>query len=180
MVDFKDTISAPCLAGDFNQAIFDWEKQGGGPINSNASDAFSACIDACQLLDLGLNGHPFTYQHGDLKERLDMVLCSSSWQDMFPQSSVTHLSPSSSDHWGLWLRMCPGNASNIRHYFKFLSPWIEHDGFEQQVLASWIHSDSWNDNIARVTSNLKAWNSQVFGNIFQKKTKIDQEARRYK
>lgn len=72
---FNNLIAAPwCLAGDFNQALFDWEKQGGGHINTSASLAFSSCIDECHLMDLAFNGQPFTYQHGELRERLDRVL----------------------------------------------------------------------------------------------------------
>lgn len=47
LIDFNTSIFGPwCLAGDFNQAIFDWEKQGGGPINAAARDAFKECIDS--------------------------------------------------------------------------------------------------------------------------------------
>lgn len=38
--------------------------------------------------------------------------------------------------------------------------------------SSWIPSDSWNENIDRVTTNLKSWNKHVFGNIFQKKQRL--------
>lgn len=61
LVDFHASILGPwCLAGDFNQVVYDWENQGGGPINAPARDAFSSCINSCHLLDLGFKGHPFT------------------------------------------------------------------------------------------------------------------------
>lgn len=68
--------------------------------------------------------------------------------------------------------MKPVNSSMRRNYFKFLSPWLDHDGFGQQVSSSWVTSDTWTENIARVTSNLKSWNKEVFGNIFQKKQRL--------
>lgn len=81
LLDFHSSINAPwCVGvGDFNQVLFDWEKQGGGSVNAAARDAFAACLDSCHLLDLGFNGHPFTWKHGDLQECLDRILCSSSW-----------------------------------------------------------------------------------------------------
>lgn len=65
--------------------------------------------------------------------------------------------------------MCPNDLSIRRKYFKFLSSWIDHEDFEQQVKAAWINSDDWNSNISRMTCNLKSWNKSVFGNIFKRK-----------
>lgn len=149
--------------------IIDWEKQGDGPINSTASLAFASCMDDCHLLDLGFKGRSFTYQHGNLRERLDRALCNLAWQNYFLDCTITHLPLSSSNHCGLWIRMEPRNTPNSRNCFKFLSSWLDHEDFEQQVKSSWVPSDNWNDNISRVTSNLKIWNKYVFGNIFQRK-----------
>lgn len=103
-------------------------------------------------------------------ERLDRVLSSPSWQTMFPTSSVTHLPLLSSDHCGLWLRLQSGSSNpSYNSYFKFLSPWLDHPDFVDQVRHSWIPSDNWNHNIDRLTNSLKAWNKNVFGNIFQRK-----------
>ncbi|WJX18123.1 hypothetical protein P8452_07957 [Trifolium repens] len=90
-------------AGDFNQVLFDHEKQGGGSVNSNGRSAFQECIDTCQLLDLGFQGQPFTWRRGPVKERLDRVLGNADWQNLFPNSNITHLPINSSDHSGLWL-----------------------------------------------------------------------------
>lgn len=91
---------------------------------------------------------------------------------MFPNSTVTHLPISSSDHCGLWLRLSLVFVNQSRNYFKFLSPWIEHEDFENQVSTSWVPSDDWNVNISRMTTNLKHWNKHVFGNIFKRKERI--------
>jgi hypothetical protein len=170
---FKTTISGPwCVAGDFNQVLFDHEKQGGGSVNSNGRSAFQECIDTCQLLDLGFQGQPFTWRRGPVKERLDRVLGNADWQNLFPNSNITHLPINSSDHSGLWLRLGSNNNTNRRNYFKFLGSWLEHPDFEQQVIHSWSNSDNWQGNVSRLTDNLKSWNKNTFGNIFRKKHRI--------
>jgi hypothetical protein len=170
--DFNRTINGPwCIAGDFNHALYEHEKQGGGPINQVGSSDFSTCIHSCQLLDLGFKGQPFTWFKGALKERLDRILCNAAWHAKFPRGSNTHLPMPSSDHVALWLRMKEGRTSR-RNYFKFLTPWLEHDDFVNQIRNSWILSDNWSPNIQRVTNNLKDWNHNLFGNIFKRKRRV--------
>lgn len=168
----RETIDGSwCLAGDFNQVLYDYEKEGGVPLGSSAAASFADCINTCQLLDLGFKGQQFTWKRGDLKERLDRVLCTTDWQAMYPNCSVTHLPLVGSDHYGLWLRTLTRRVPN-GSYFKFLAPWIDHPNFVNQVSSSWIESDSWDSNIQRLTSNLREWNRDVFGHIFRKKHRI--------
>lgn len=118
------------LADDLNQVLFDHEKQGGAPVNMVVSFAFSQCINASQLVDLGLSGQPFTWCRGELNERLDKVLGNSAWQSVFSNSSVTHLHLPSSYHCGLWVRVSKTRLPACNnHYFKFLSAWLDHEDF---------------------------------------------------
>lgn len=145
----------------------------GAPINSAASAAFTNCINGCHLLDLGYKGAPYTWIRGDLKERLDRVLCTLEWQDLFPNSSVTHLPLMSSDHCGLWLRLANRrDGQRGGFYFKFLTPWLDHPDFNVQVRSSWVESDNWLGNMQRLTDNLRDWNHNVYGNIFKRKHQI--------
>lgn len=59
-----------------------------------------------------------------------------------------------------------------RNYFKFLGAWLDHADFDSIVQHSWCSSSTWNDNINRLTSNLKSWNKDTFGNIFKRKHRI--------
>ncbi|KAJ1384663.1 Endonuclease/exonuclease/phosphatase superfamily [Sesbania bispinosa] len=60
----------------------------------------------------------------------------------------------------------PRNQNAPKGNFKFLSPWLDHPEFPDQVKSSWIASDSWTTNIDRFSDNISAWNKNVFGNIF--------------
>lgn len=121
---------------------------------------------------MGYSGSPFTWSRGELRQRLDRVLCNSAWQDRFPTSSITHVPLSTSDHSGLWFKIADGSNRPRRNYFKFLGALLDHNDFENQVTHSWCESSCWNENLDRLTSNLKSWNKETFGNIFRRKHRI--------
>lgn len=174
LVAFHSSISSPwCLAGDFNSILFEHEKRGGAPFNHQSCQPFQDFISSCNLLDLGFKGPPFTWKRGDLCQRLDRGLSNMAWRDLYPSSQLIHLPIPSSDHCALWLRVQPSQQRARGHsYFKFLSPWIDHPGFKDQVILSWKLSDQWPENIKRLSSNLKEWNANVFGNIFKRKRRL--------
>lgn len=135
-----------------------------------SKNTFAGCILDCNLLDLGFSGPPFTWKSGQLLERLDRVLCNPAWQNLFPETSITHLPLPTSDHCGLWLR--PIRSDRRQGYFKFLGPWLDHPTFKTEVANSWHSTDSWCTNLIRTTYNLSLWNKEVFGNIFRRKHRI--------
>ncbi|XP_057452371.1 uncharacterized protein LOC130744196 [Lotus japonicus] len=107
---YKNQLQGPwCAAGDFNSISCESEKQGGSPANRAAINRFKDCLDYCELADLGAKGPPFTWQRGELLERLDRVVANPLWRSIFSSASVTNLTLPPSDHCGLWLRM---NLSN--------------------------------------------------------------------
>lgn len=161
-----------CLAGDFNSVTSSRERVGGADENFRLCLDFADCIEDCGLIDMGFSGSPFTWSRSNLKQRLDRVLCNSAWQSKFPNSSVTHVPLESFDHSGLLFKIDNGSTRTWRNYFKFLGAWMDHSDFENQVKFSWCNSNSWNENLNRLTTNLKSWNKEVFGNIFRRKHRI--------
>lgn len=154
--EFNSNIPGPwCLAGHFKSIMSENERSGGADFNSRASNAFVECVEDCSLIDMGFTGPPFTWFRGQLKQRLDRILCNAEWQSMFPSSSVIHVPLASSDHCGLWCKVDDGRGRPRRNYFKFIGAWLNHPDFEDQVKYSWCSSNSWDDNLKRLTSNLK-------------------------
>lgn len=174
LIAFSSSIVGPwCVGGDFNIVLYESEKSGGAPINYPSCMVFSTCLDQCNLLDLGYKGPQVTWAGGDLRERLDRVVCNQAWLSLFVDSSMVNLPLPSTDHCGLWIRLSAnGPRHGTKNYFKFLGPWLEHPEFRVQLENSWRASSSWNDNISRLSNTLKAWNHDVFGNIFKKKKRI--------
>lgn len=89
---------------------------------------------------------------------------------MFPEASVTNIPLPFSDHCGLWTRMCPDFRSPKP--FKFLAAWLNHPDFSNQIVNSWRNSETLIQNVERCSDNLKHWNQNVFGNIFNCKKRL--------
>jgi exonuclease III len=110
-------IRAPCLgpwlvAGDFNLIYRDEDKN-----NSNLNRAmmgrFRKLIHDLALKELHLHGRKFTWSnHQDFPTlvRLDRVLCSVDWEDIFPNCLLQSTASDDSDHCPLLL----GLRDNMR------------------------------------------------------------------
>ncbi|XP_057418408.1 uncharacterized protein LOC130712598 [Lotus japonicus] len=131
LTSFKDQVMGPwCVVGDFNSVLYESEKVGGAPINRAAVNRFQDCLNLCLLDDLGAKGTPFTWQRGNLLERLDRAVANDLWRTMFPVASVTNIPLPFSDHCAVLIRL---NAEDRRPKpFKFLAAWLNHPDFQEQ------------------------------------------------
>ncbi|MDV3145785.1 MAG: hypothetical protein Q8736_02810, partial [Sweet potato little leaf phytoplasma] len=110
-----------CVGGDFNTILFDEEKMGGGPPNHGSMRRFEHCLLNCSLSNIGFKGTPFTWQRGELQERLDRVVANDSWRSLFHNASLVNVPLVALDHTGLWLKMGTGDpASNHNSQLKVL------------------------------------------------------------
>lgn len=62
----------------------------------------------CGLHDLGFEGHNFTWSNkqscaGNIQERLDRGVATTSWSDQFRFAKVSHLTRVLFDHCALWI-----------------------------------------------------------------------------
>ncbi|KAJ1376280.1 Endonuclease/exonuclease/phosphatase [Sesbania bispinosa] len=104
--NFSSTVDVPwCVMGDFNSILYDFEKIVGVGVNRRSMNAFASCLENCSLQELSSKGPFLTWQRGNVKERLDRVVCSQDWVMSFQQSSVINLALPTSDHCGIWLRL---------------------------------------------------------------------------
>ncbi|KAJ1380644.1 ribonuclease H [Sesbania bispinosa] len=53
--------------------------------------------------------------------------------------------------------------------FKFLSTWLSHPSFRDQVIRVWTQENDWSTNFKNLTNGISIWNKEVFGNIFATK-----------
>lgn len=98
------------LGGDFNEIISAGDKFGGRPINLNRSQYFLDSINYCQFADLGYKGNRYTWTSNrrlgnHIRERLDKLMANYEWINLFPNSLVTHLPRTHSDHCPLLLQL---------------------------------------------------------------------------
>lgn len=87
--DIRSACSGPwAVVGDFNLIYQDQDKNNTN-LNRRMMGRFRRVINDLALHELHLNGRSFTWSNGwdnPTLERLDRVLISSDWEDLFPQS----------------------------------------------------------------------------------------------
>ena len=50
-------------AGDFNEILYSYEKEGGAPRSQGCMDRFRGVLEVCELQDLGFTGDVFTWRN---------------------------------------------------------------------------------------------------------------------
>ncbi|KAL2250199.1 UNVERIFIED_CONTAM: hypothetical protein Sindi_2493600, partial [Sesamum indicum] len=107
------------VGGDFNTVLCPEERSGGAAPS-----------------DAGYTGSPYTWYSRRLRQRLDRVLVTDSWMDVFSKTQVTHLELSKSDHRGL-LVVAETIVTQKASSFRFQHMWITHPGFLEVVRRDW-------------------------------------------
>ncbi|XP_062014558.1 uncharacterized protein LOC133731122 [Rosa rugosa] len=134
--DLRDLDSLPWVViGDFNEILNNGEKKDGPARAERQMRSFREALGYCELLDLGFQGPQSTWWNSETQLRLDRVVCTESWCDIFGFARLKHLPPSDSDHVPILL-----HASTIplpirprHHRFKFESYWLQHSECDEVV-----------------------------------------------
>ncbi|KAH9788525.1 reverse transcriptase domain-containing protein [Citrus sinensis] len=158
------------IGGDFNSILYASEKQGGAAGQSRGCGLFRQWFDDNQIFDLKFKGPRFTWSRGFLLKRLDRALCNNEWLLKFTDNSVLHLPKVASDHRPVLVRfgrIVRGHHAN--RPFRFLASWLTNDQFNNFVKQTWDPKASYSDAASNFVKEVKVWNREVFGNIFQRK-----------
>lgn len=96
-------------------------------------------------MDLGSTGSEFTWQRGSIACHLDRVVVNREWRMLFSEAFVFHLPCFKSDHNPLWLQtqVSDNSHDDSERPFRFLTPWVSHDGFRSVVVNAWSEGDNW-------------------------------------
>lgn len=97
------SLSCSFLAGDFNELTNNYEKWGGNTINSNCTSKYIACMNVCNMMDLGFVGPKFTWSNLReptrlIHERIDKGWANPMWRTLYPEATIFHLPRTHSDH----------------------------------------------------------------------------------
>ena len=140
----QGTSSLTWLAiGDFNEIIGLTEKEGGRTRPRRQMENFIDAINHCGFRDIGFIGLKYTWLYQKLDgtqiwERLDRVLATKEWMDLFTMAKLYHLSSSASDHSPLSLHWVQKKKSKkMKKTFKFESMWLKDDRCEEIVRVAW-------------------------------------------
>ena len=164
------------LLGDFNELLSSGDKLGGYPINLRRFQLFKDCLDTCGMVDLGFYGPQFTWvnkrEEGHfIRERLDRGFANAEWRSLHPEAAIHHLARTHSDHCPLLLKLDDHGPSNLCRPFRFQPIWMSHPLFPKVVTNSWTKDGPLKSNMEKFTADVKIWNREVFGDIFQRKKK---------
>ncbi|KAF5187181.1 Ribonuclease h domain [Thalictrum thalictroides] len=163
------------IIGDFNAYRSLDEKKGGLLPQSAAMSDFNGFIDSQELVSPHNTGVNFTWSNKQAGSRrilgkLDRILVTNRWLQLFPSWSYKALSRLCSDHsplhgFSISIPKPPNSP------FKFHKMWASHPEFLPLVEASWSIYISGNpffvlsQKLKRLKLVLKSWNKSSFGHL---------------
>ncbi|CAN1187241.1 Putative ribonuclease H protein At1g65750 [Linum perenne] len=160
------------VIGDFNAILSADDKSGGSSFERRRSKSFIDTIDLCRLSDLPFSGPRFTWRRQRNLTRIDRAFVNDAWIDLLPESSILHLHKIKSDHRPIVL--CPTFqvfSSNSKP-FCFISGWLSHPSFNFFVKNKFDAGKDLPGGLEGLSSDLKKWSKNVFGNIFKRKKRL--------
>jgi exonuclease III len=116
--------------GDFNEILMSSEKVGGSRRASGQMEAFKETLMDCELSYFGANGPFYTWNNGRegedlIQERLDRVVASPDWREMFQGTKVVVEVTLNSDHVPLIVAVTENQLMKRRNYqnIKYEAHW---------------------------------------------------------
>ncbi|GMI86798.1 hypothetical protein HRI_002349100 [Hibiscus trionum] len=158
------------LGGDFNAIASPTEREGGSSNRLGVCSKFKDFLFDSGLVDMGFQGPLFTWERGDLKQRLDRCLCNEALFQVYTVSEVLHLPKLESDHNPIMLHVGDGDVEKATRPFRYVKAWNDHPDFHRLVSEVWSGDKSIFDTVLDFQNRGKVWNRDVFGHIGRRKT----------
>ncbi|CAM8893848.1 unnamed protein product [Rhodiola kirilowii] len=170
--------------GDFNEICFSWEVKGGRVRGEWQMRAFRETLMDCGLADLGFVGNPFTFSNKrsgrqETRARLDRMLANADWRRAFPNTQVSHISTTSSDHVMLLINCNVRVRHAFAKHFKFEPMWVRNEEFEEVVKAEWQKDRrcemGLKDRLKCCSEAFAVWNKEKFGKVRRRINELREE-----
>ena len=142
-------------------------------------EGFRSVINECGFQDMGYVGPKFTWcnRRSDeerIRLRLDRVLTTVDWMELYRTSRVFHIVGSTSDHCALLLIDQQASPNHGKRRFHFEAAWIRYEKCKEIIQEVWknhsgMHSSSGLvEGLNDCASGLVRWNCSDLGHIPQK------------
>ncbi|KAM6568466.1 hypothetical protein CsatB_016451 [Cannabis sativa] len=176
-----------CVIGDMNNVVSQEDKKGGNQYPSWLIEGFNTALSECNLCDLDLIGHPYTWEKGRgttnwVEVRLDRAVVNQNWLEMFTSAKLFNLEISSSDHTPILLSLSAPDFTTAKKRFRFENAWLREPLCTQIVKDSWefSNSNSITEKIDLCGKALADWGQCYTGNFERKIQQCKKEVQLWK
>lgn len=156
------------IAGDFNS-----EDKNNDNVNRAMVGRFRRFVNDLELKEIPLLGRRYTWSNerdSPTLVKLDRVLCTNDWEDLYPESLLQSAATEMSDHCPLILGLCEGIMGKKRFHSE--SFWPRLPGFFETVQHSWdvpvsTHCplECISIKLKRLARALQSWSQKQTGKI---------------
>uniref|UniRef100_A0A803NXE1 Endonuclease/exonuclease/phosphatase family protein n=1 Tax=Cannabis sativa TaxID=3483 RepID=A0A803NXE1_CANSA len=131
-----------CVIGDLNNVLSQDDKRGCNPYPNWLIDGSQQTVFDCNLVDLELEGHPFTWEKSKgtdiwIEVRLDRALATPSWMSLFSNAQLINMVFSTSDHCPLFLDPSFQFQTASRRVFRFENAWLRDSNCYAIIQEQW-------------------------------------------
>lgn len=192
--ELKEKFDMPWLCcGDFNEILFNYEKEGGSPRAERCMENFRRALEDCELFDLGFVGDAFTWRnHHDLatsytKERLDRAVANGAWRAKFPLVRVINGDPRHSNHRPIIINTVERASRSFSQpmdvLHKFEARWLEEEDCKARVEEAWLGAMEGGDVCMmevqrRMLNELWVWDREVLEELERRIKNVRRELER--
>lgn len=171
--DIRAACHGPWIvAGDYN-LIYKDEDKNNSNLNRAMMGRFRHLIDDLALKEIPLHGRKYTWsnqQDSPTLVKLDRVLCSVDWEDLFPNCLLQSMASEDSDHCPLLLGLHDNKTGKRRFHFE--SFWPKLEGFQDAVALTWnsvptgpCPFSTLDNKLKAVTRSLQSWSDKTIGHV---------------
>lgn len=164
--------------GDFNEVLFQHEKEGVQPHDQRQIDVFRNFLQSNNLMDMELKGCRFTWSNnrvvGYVRERIDRAAVNARWRLCFPDADLVALPAVGPDHSPLILNL-RRQSTRRKKLFRYEEFWETSADLPDVIRRSWNGESgvSLGCKINSIRETLDKWSRDNF-------KRADKEIRRLK
>ncbi|CAN0914972.1 hypothetical protein LINGRAHAP2_LOCUS28862 [Linum grandiflorum] len=169
-----------CCIGDFNDLMYSDEKRGLHDHPQELMDGFRHAVNDCGLVDLPLQGYPFTWVRSKgksncVEERLDRAMVNGAWLQAFPNAVLKNLIAPVSDHSPILLNTKPCEFRRRVRRFRFENKWFEEQSLKPMVTTKWeeMSGVSLENRLGECAKELGRWGKEISANFQRRKRELE-------